>query len=101
MSEQVILIAVQVEADTREAAGNFVHDMLETREDHPNWIAYWTAEDDRVETSDCDSAVFVKPGYQSAASQLLNEHGLTDNVNVVEADRLNKFKPQPLEETPV
>jgi hypothetical protein len=44
---------------------------------------WWVAEDDRRDGSDNDSAVFVNPGAQHAASFLLHEEGLTPSCNVV------------------
>ena len=40
--------------------------------------AWWIA-DDVVGNSDCDSAVFVKPGKQREARQLLRDHGLASS----------------------
>lgn len=38
--------------------------------------AWWVANDQRFDGSDCDSAVFVTKGNQSKARALLREHGL-------------------------
>lgn len=48
---------------------------------------FWVAEDDRTDGSDRDSAVFVTPGCQHAASELLAQHGLTARWNVTPPER--------------
>lgn len=42
---------------------------------------WWVAEDDREDGSDNDSAVYVHPGNQQAAYDLLRAHGLTGECN--------------------
>ena len=42
---------------------------------------WWVAEDDRKDGSDNDSAVFVSPGYQQAAFDLLRWSGMTSDCN--------------------
>jgi hypothetical protein len=37
----------------------------------PGLTSWWIAEDDRIDRSDCDSAVFVNPGGQAQASRIL------------------------------
>lgn len=73
-------VAVGVYADSPDAAADAVaHALDDTRlldvEDVDCW---WVAEDQRgtFDGSDCDSAVFCKPGSQAAASDLLAYHGL-------------------------
>lgn len=39
--------------------------------------SWWVANDERFDGSDCDSAVFVKPGNQAAARRLLRQAGLS------------------------
>ena len=80
MSEHVILVALQVEADSREAAHEIVCDAMPVAGGAIE--SWWVAEDDRTDHSDCDSAVFVTPGTQDEASRLLNAAGLTPNWNV-------------------
>lgn len=48
--------------------------------------SWWIAEDDRADRSDNDSAVFVKPGAQAEAHQLLLEHFLAEPWNEPAAD---------------
>jgi len=43
--------------------------------------SWWIAEDDRIDGSDLDSAVFVSPGRQQTAYQLLHDTGLTPDCN--------------------
>lgn len=38
--------------------------------------SWWVAEDERSDGSDCDSAVFVTPGWQAAATRLLRAFGM-------------------------
>jgi hypothetical protein len=38
--------------------------------------AWWMADDERFDGSDCDSAVFVTKGKQAEARELLRKHGL-------------------------
>jgi len=42
-----------------------------------NLDAWWVANDERYDGSDCDSAVFVPMGKQDEARRLLREHGIT------------------------
>lgn len=58
---------------------------------------WWVAEDVRHDGSDCDSAVFVRPGAQYAASRLLVEHGLTEAYNGYDDVRNGQFEaPEPV-----
>ena len=85
MSEHIILVAVSVEAPNRATA--------EVRA--TSWLgapagpveAWWVAEDFRIDSSDCDSAVFVQPGMQARASRLLAHHGLTSSANITPLER--------------
>jgi hypothetical protein len=45
--------------------------------------SWWQADEDRIDGSDNDSAVFVRPGYGRAASTLLFEAGMTGSYNIV------------------
>jgi hypothetical protein len=79
--EHVILVAVIVETDSRLKAEQAIHRMLITgRSEEPGpeeaEIGWWIAEDSRYDGSDNDSAVFVKPGHQLEARDLLRAHRL-------------------------
>jgi hypothetical protein len=80
--EHVILLAVQTTgcASFREAQ-RLILDTIEVGLDpdheRPFVESYWIAEDDRIDGSDCESAVFCKPGEQGQAMVVLSEHGLT------------------------
>lgn len=90
MSEHVILTAWDVEAPDRATA---LQVLLRTLK---GWVplgpgpyretsyveAWWTAEDDRTDQSDNDSAVFVPQGTQAAVSRHLIDQGLTPEWNV-------------------
>lgn len=78
-TEHVILVAITVEASSRQDAMSAVLDALPNLGDSEVYRntpleSWWIAEDDRIDNSDCDSAVFVHPGRQQHAVQLL--HGL-------------------------
>lgn len=79
MSEHVILVAVHLTAPSRLDAQRAVLDLLpEVGDSTPRATveSWWIAEDDRVDGSDCDSAVFVSPTHQAAARDLLIASGL-------------------------
>lgn len=88
MAEHTILVAVTVEAPTREAAERYLHGQLP--EPKRVWVdgalggveSWWIAEDDRKDGSDADSAVFVNPGSQYLAAQTLLRAGLTERHNL-------------------
>ncbi len=81
MTEHVILVAISVEAPSREAAHDLVHTaMAEVRTGVESW---WVAEDDRRDGSDNDSAVFVRQGFQREALHVLFHAGLTAGHNIV------------------
>lgn len=96
MPEHVILVAFSVEAPTREGAETVLLNEL-PRPGTERVInlalpsdariatiwSWWVAEDDRRDGSDNDSAVFVTPGNQHAASSLLHAAGMTPAHNVI------------------
>jgi hypothetical protein len=88
--QQVILVAVSVVGDdlsmtqAQEAAARLLPRPGTGVIDKGRLVAvesWWIAEDDRVDGSDNDSAVFVSPGRQQAAYQLLHDTGLTPDCN--------------------
>lgn len=72
---EVVLVAVETNYPSMLAAQTMLIGKLKgfVDEDIDSW---WFAEDERYDRSDCDSAVFVKPGKQAEAVALLREHGL-------------------------
>lgn len=76
--EHTFLVAMGIEGSTRAEAENRLHlhlgPLLESRGGAV--VEWWIAEDERQDGSDCDSAVFVKPGCQVEAVALLRAHGL-------------------------
>lgn len=79
--EHVILVAFQVKAVDRAEAQNLLMEQL-PRPSMNDIECWWVAEDDRIDGSDCDSAVFVKPGAQAIAVDLLHGMDLTDDCNL-------------------
>jgi len=81
VSEHVILVAFSVEAPSRTEA----QEMLLPALPRPGAIvtSWWVAEDDRIDGSDNDSAVFVPPGAQHKVSSILVNVGLTPACNLV------------------
>lgn len=82
-AEHTILIAVVIQATTREEAHQHAMGVMPN---HPSeaeapLISWWIAEDDRHDGSDCDSAVFVDPGAQLVAHDALRQHDLTSTLN--------------------
>lgn len=77
MYEQVVVVALSLNGGQKE-----LMDLL-PRPDGDPLVSWWIAEDERYDGSDCDSAVFVTPGYQKAARKLLQAFGMTsqDYVN--------------------
>jgi hypothetical protein len=101
MSEHVILVAVTVEAETREEAHTVAQlGMPRPGARYPTGkgfatglvTSWWVAEDDRQDGSDCDSAVFVTPGTQAQASRRLYMAGLTPRHNIVDRDVRGQFE---------
>lgn len=76
MPEHVLIFAVVVNADSREEAMEYAYDRMpdpRTESDAAPYIdSWWHADDDRRDRSDCDSAVFVKPGHQVLAGYALD-----------------------------
>lgn len=91
MPNHVFLVAFNVESD---ADRSEVERMLRAELPRPGVVveSWWVAEDDRHDGSDNDSAVFVHPGAQEAASRLLHENGLTADCNLVYGDRRNPWE---------
>lgn len=82
IEEHVILVAVQVSCGTEDnsrtqAMAQVMEALKEVGPLGPNNIygieSWWIAEDDRIDGSDCDSAVFVNPGGQNQASRVLHD----------------------------
>jgi len=83
--EHVFLVAVEVNGDAdREKVEKYLHERLPLdREGAPDGDpdgtyveSWWIAEDERYDRSDNDSAVFVIPGKQREARNLLRTAGL-------------------------
>ena len=71
MAEHVILIAFSIRASTRHSAEDKLYDNLDLIRDLNN-ISYWTAEDERYDNSDNESAVFIpRTMSQVEANKLL------------------------------
>lgn len=86
----VFLVAVAIEGDmTREQAETSLHHALPRPNAHYPSPAgtlatvecWWVAEDDRRDGSDNDSAVFVTPGNQQVAYDVLHTCGMTPDCN--------------------
>lgn len=81
--EHVILVAFSVPATSRRAAQKtLVRALPRTDEGHID--SWWIAEDDRIDGSDNDSAVFVPAGQQYNVSRSLFINGMTEHYNMVE-----------------
>lgn len=97
MSEHTILVALTVEAESRTEAQLAVMAAMPD----PNLIearghkitSWWVAEDDRMDGSDNDSAVFCNKGSQSAAFHALYRNELTgaNNNPVREASHVEEL----------
>lgn len=86
----IILVAIHMRHNTREGAMELIATGLNSspilsphaeRGGLGHVEAWWIAEDDRVDGSDCDSAVFVFPGMQHTAAELLLENELTTQTS--------------------
>lgn len=83
MKETVILVAIQVDAEDETVAQALVMPHLRAMLTSSALInAWWIAEDNRIDGSDNDSAVFVNPGEKTAAARLLFRHGMTGYHNI-------------------
>ena len=78
MNTHVILMAMVINADTRDEAAAFAADSMPlgtfgaiTAE------SWWQAEDDRIDGGDCMSAIFVNPGGAAKAARILMDAGLS------------------------
>ena len=92
----VVLVAFQVTAPNMKEAQErllpYLKPTLESYENPPGPVeCWWVADDERYDGSDCDSAVFVTPGYQHAASRLLEREGMTPAWNIT-PDRPSPFE---------
>lgn len=82
MSEQTILVAMTTHSMSRDAALHHIERlMILSNAIHDGCLdSWWIAEDDRPDSSDNDSAVFVPMGKQKDASYLVNtDENLHDN----------------------
>ncbi|HLU42297.1 MAG TPA: hypothetical protein VKZ55_07875 [Microthrixaceae bacterium] len=92
MTEHTILAAFVVEADTYDDAERELRERLpQPALEASPVVEWWIAEDRRRDGSDSDSAVFVTPGAQRAASRLLHREGYTPAHNVVDVDPIPQF----------
>lgn len=75
MSDQVILVAFHVDADSEAEGIDYLRrSVLPSGEDFPSRLdGWWIAEDGRNDFSDNDSAVFVPMGRQAEAYRILRE----------------------------
>lgn len=97
-SSHVILVAFHVDASATDAkfsrAQAMEHMYSAIAHDEysgPGELSYWIAEDDRIDGSDCDSAVFCNPGNQEQASRVLYNTVAMRDGKVVEGDDLNRL----------
>lgn len=74
--EHVILVAVTVEATSRKEAHEVVMATMPTP-GNVEVTSWWVAEDDRLDGSDNDSAVFCEKGYQPVAYAYLHDNGVS------------------------
>lgn len=83
MRETVILVAIQVDAEDEAIAQAVVMPHLRAMLTNSALInAWWIAEDQRLDGSDNDSAVFVSGVSQVEAARLLFRHGMTAYRNI-------------------
>lgn len=81
--EHTILVAFSVKSGSRTEAMAEIYKVLPNVPEHEKLVCWWIAEDDRMDNSDEDSAVFVTPGNQESASFLLRIMKQTPKHNVV------------------
>lgn len=93
VDEHTILVAFTVEAGTREEAHeHLTSDFAEAcllSDSNYHIQEWWVAEDDRQDGSDNDSAVFVHPGGQAKAVQVLRNFKLTAECNLTQGATSN------------
>lgn len=80
MSQHTFLVAITVNGPDREKAQT---DMMEVLPDTSTDLidCWWIAEDDRLDGSDNDSAVWVTPGGQHQGWMLMKISGLSSEHN--------------------
>lgn len=90
-TEHVYLVAITIEGPetmTSEESQKALMGLLPTPYgaswDNMQVSSWWIAEDDRLDGSDNDSAVFVHPGLQHSAGLLLHAADMTSEYNVKE-----------------
>ena len=77
--EHVILVAVTVEATSRREAHEAVMAAMPTPGQGVQ--SWWVAEDDRLDGSDNDSAVFCDKGEQAVAFEFLHDEAISADHN--------------------
>lgn len=82
MPEHVFLVAVTMEDPDREHAQARLMAYLPQPQGHYGLQSWWIAEDDRLDGSDNDSAIFCRKGWQDQALRHLNDVGLTEAHNL-------------------
>lgn len=85
--EHIITVGFSVRGQSREDAHRNLHRVLPVPTESPDLEQWWVAEDDRLDGSDNDSAVYIPMGSQAAVSRLLAAAGLTPPHNVIRGDR--------------
>lgn len=89
MNEHTILVAIDVEAPSRELAQEALTSWMPTPREGYTYLSdrgsavldsWWIATDDRIDGSDRDSAVFVRPGLQQDAGRLLEFAGMAEFI---------------------
>lgn len=75
----VLMVAFDLSGNNAQEVHEWLHAQLPAGDESYGDIhldAWWVANDERFDGSDCDSAVFVTKGNQKAARKLLRAHGL-------------------------
>lgn len=76
----VIIMAFEVDTKTENPQtalmGHLQHLVPETWDTDNEVVSWWIAQDERLDGSDNDSAVFVKKGNEREAQDLLKRYGL-------------------------
>lgn len=91
-TEHCVIIAVTVRANTPQQAARAVYDAMPVITSERPITSWWHADDARWDGSDNDSAVFVTPGNQAHAADILVMHGLTGAWNIPDRDRELTFE---------